>query len=268
MHLTRVQIPEFRALKNVDITFEKDFTPKIFPLGSENGGGKSTLLQLIFVLLHCASQPEKTFFIKNMLARYCILEGVNQQTLAKMDIWDGEKTVQIEFFCCNDDFLKSISSTNDVSFSTLIKESVLKKLLDTSEKFLDASEKINEMNEEGSLFFTESEKEKKKEEYKEAYEKYTHTKKTYDDLSPTVKHILECLRAEGCLCIETYSEKDTLLCRVFDFPFDKSKSFLSELSEKVFLIAPSTQICLFMAEEEKKLMLQAYQKNRLLMKKL
>lgn len=119
MHLTRIQVPEFRALKNVDITFEKDFTPKVFPLGSENGGGKSTLLQLIFVLLHCAIHPDKTSFVENLLARYRLPEDVNQQTLAKMDIWDGEKTVQIEFLCCDDDFLKTISEEHNPSFSSL-----------------------------------------------------------------------------------------------------------------------------------------------------
>ncbi|WP_157844961.1 hypothetical protein [Methylocucumis oryzae] len=35
----------------MDISFEPEFTPQVFPLGSLNGGGKSTLLQLIFVLL-------------------------------------------------------------------------------------------------------------------------------------------------------------------------------------------------------------------------
>jgi len=189
MHLTRVQIPEFRALKNVDITFEKDFTPKIFPLGSENGGGKSTLLQLIFVLLYCATNRHHqqhntititTHFIKNMLARYRMPEGVNRQTLAKIDIWDGKKTVQIEFFCCNDDFLKSIVSNG-------------------SEKYI--------------------------------------------------------------LRITAYSETESLLCQVSNFPLDKIKSFLNELSEKVFLVAPSTQVCLFMPEKEKNLILKSSNKQ-------
>jgi Fe-S cluster assembly ATPase SufC len=52
MRLLRVQVPEFRALKDVDISFEPEFVPQVFPLGSLNGGGKSTLLQLIFVLLN------------------------------------------------------------------------------------------------------------------------------------------------------------------------------------------------------------------------
>lgn len=67
MHLLRVRIPEFRVLKDVDITFEKEFHPCIFPLGSQNGGGKSTLLQLMFILLHCSGSPERQKYIKNIL---------------------------------------------------------------------------------------------------------------------------------------------------------------------------------------------------------
>jgi predicted ATP-binding protein involved in virulence len=44
MHLRRIQVPDFCVLKNVDIVFKKEFSPRIFPLGSQNGGGKSTLL--------------------------------------------------------------------------------------------------------------------------------------------------------------------------------------------------------------------------------
>jgi predicted ATP-binding protein involved in virulence len=42
MRLQRVQIPNFRVLKDIDITFEEHHTPQIFPLASQNGGGKST----------------------------------------------------------------------------------------------------------------------------------------------------------------------------------------------------------------------------------
>jgi hypothetical protein len=43
MHLLRIQVPDFRVLKDVDITFEKEFSPRIFPLGSQNGGGKDLI---------------------------------------------------------------------------------------------------------------------------------------------------------------------------------------------------------------------------------
>ncbi|MCC3419482.1 MAG: ATP-binding protein [Microcoleus sp. PH2017_07_MST_O_A] len=98
MHLLRVQVPDFRGLKNIDITFEKDFVPSIFPLGSQNGGGKSTLLQLIFVLLHCSVDDEKKPFIQNLLQGFKIL-GWEEKKIAIIDIWDGKNIVKLEFYC-------------------------------------------------------------------------------------------------------------------------------------------------------------------------
>jgi predicted ATP-binding protein involved in virulence len=80
MHLLRVQVPDFRGLKDIDITFEKDFFPKIFPLGSQNGGGKSTLLQLIFVLLHCSVDDDKKPFLQNLLQGFKILMGKKKES--------------------------------------------------------------------------------------------------------------------------------------------------------------------------------------------
>jgi predicted ATP-dependent endonuclease of OLD family len=105
MHLLRVQVPDFRGLKDIDITFEKDFVPSIFPLGSQNGGGKSTLLQLIFVLLQCSFDEDKKPFLANMLQGFKIAEGQDKRVLAIIDIWDREKITQLEFYC-QDPFLE------------------------------------------------------------------------------------------------------------------------------------------------------------------
>jgi energy-coupling factor transporter ATP-binding protein EcfA2 len=101
MHLLRVQVPDFRGLKNIDITFEKDFVPSIFPLGSQNGGGKSTLLQLIFVLLHCSFDDDKQQFLENLLQGFKTYDLEDKRVLAIIDIWDGEKVVEMEFFSCS-----------------------------------------------------------------------------------------------------------------------------------------------------------------------
>jgi predicted ATP-dependent endonuclease of OLD family len=98
MHLSRIRIPEYRVLKDIDISFEKDFKPAIFPLGSQNGGGKSTLLQLIFVLLHCSFSSDKVSFLKNMLEGFKINENDEKRVLAIINIWDGEKDIELEFF--------------------------------------------------------------------------------------------------------------------------------------------------------------------------
>ncbi len=101
MKLLRVQVPDFRVLKNVDISFEKDFVPSIFPLGSQNGGGKSTLLQLIFILLHCSGDSKRHEFIKNILYGFGIDDNSHKRVVAIIDIWDGEKTVSLDFSVFN-----------------------------------------------------------------------------------------------------------------------------------------------------------------------
>lgn len=109
MHLLRVQVPDFRGLKDIDITFEKEFVPRIFPLGSQNGGGKSTLLQLIFVLLHCSVDEEKKPFLQNLLQGFKIHEWEDKKLLARIEIWDGEKEVTLKFYCKNLDNLDSLN---------------------------------------------------------------------------------------------------------------------------------------------------------------
>ncbi|MEP6582577.1 AAA family ATPase, partial [Microcoleus vaginatus GB2-A3] len=118
MHLLRVQVPDFRGLKDIDITFEKDFFPKIFPLGSQNGGGKSTLLQLIFVLLHCSVDEEKKPFIANLLQGSKIAEGEDKRVLAIIDIWDGEKVVSLDFFYNKIDVSKNIIGYRDKTINS------------------------------------------------------------------------------------------------------------------------------------------------------
>lgn len=98
MRLLRVQVPEFRALKDVDISFEPDFVPQVFPLGSLNGGGKSTLLQLIFVLLDYAdyaheqilSSPLKNKIDQTIQAIKYLSEESND------DNWGWDKKQQLK----------------------------------------------------------------------------------------------------------------------------------------------------------------------------
>jgi predicted ATP-binding protein involved in virulence len=107
MHLQRVQVPNFRVLKNIDITFEKERIPKIFPLASLNGGGKSTLLQLIFTLLTSCADEDKHEFLRNILKDFEIDDESGYTELATIEIIDDDdsavkiidNSVILEFFC-------------------------------------------------------------------------------------------------------------------------------------------------------------------------
>jgi energy-coupling factor transporter ATP-binding protein EcfA2 len=100
MFLKRVQVPDFRVLKNVDITFDPQLEPRVFPLGSQNGGGKSTLLQLVFVLLHCAIDPEKFHLVDNFLQGFTVTDEVRPRNLATIEIWDDLfSNIKLEYLC-------------------------------------------------------------------------------------------------------------------------------------------------------------------------
>lgn len=97
MHLSRVRVPNFRVLKDVDITFEDYFSPRFFPLASINGGGKSTLLQLIFILLHCSPSKKDLDFVKNILS-FVEMNDVKEITnIISLEFKDEHEIVDLTF---------------------------------------------------------------------------------------------------------------------------------------------------------------------------
>ena len=100
MQLLKVSVPNFRNLQNVELTFEPDLKPAVFPIASQNGGGKSTLLQLIFILFHCFMHYERNIFIENMLnADKQILFNTQDRiySIANFDILYKDKILKISF---------------------------------------------------------------------------------------------------------------------------------------------------------------------------
>ncbi|MGK7886159.1 MAG: AAA family ATPase [Crocosphaera sp.] len=94
MKLLKVSVPNFRNLKNVDLTFEPSLKPAVFPIGSENGGGKSTLLQLIFVLLTCSFDDDKNIYLSNLLSSV-----TDDFLIAKLKFIYQEEIIDLTFGC-------------------------------------------------------------------------------------------------------------------------------------------------------------------------
>lgn len=97
MHIERIEIPAFRVLRDVSLDFNPAHKPQIFPIGSENGGGKSTLLQLVFVLLHCSTAQERIPYLRNLLASDCRSIESREQTIARLTISLDTKLHTLEF---------------------------------------------------------------------------------------------------------------------------------------------------------------------------
>jgi Fe-S cluster assembly ATPase SufC len=190
MKLLQVQVPDFRVLKDVDIKFDRRFVPNIFPLGSLNGGGKSTLLQLVFVLLHCCTNPERHHYIENLLHGFTFNNDGSDRVLAIINIWDGEKEVEIKF-------LVGDYPIEDIA--------------------VDLDDEYHDRN----------------------------------GIHPPV------LRQEHIIYICSYflpvgMSENRLLCRVSGNLYRyQAKDLLDEISNKIFLAAPITQVFLFISRESR-----------------
>jgi predicted ATPase len=275
MHLQRVQVPDFRVLKDIDITFEKDFFPRIFPLGSLNGGGKSTLLQLIFVLLHCSADPKKHEFIQNLLERFSIPEGVDKKTLATFEIWDGKQVVNLEFFVCHGFYLEELlvleenleeGDINDNSFTFQHWLEMKRKRTAT----LDYSDNLDE--EETSQNFSSLShiarnlllNQNKTREEKRLLQLEKRLLQLFDDYDKKIKKLISesHLKLIYDYCV---NEKDSisylnLMCRIGSS--DQIDDFLVAISKQVFLAAPSTQVLLFLNPNYRKLLFKHDQKSK------
>lgn len=130
MFLKRIQINDFKVLKDIDISFDEKFTPKVFPLGSINGGGKSTLLQLIFTLLNCSFDENKKQFVKNILESFELNDDEKEKSLAKIELIHNNENIVLDFFVATDDILED----ENLSFSVNEKLKILNNQIDRKKK--------------------------------------------------------------------------------------------------------------------------------------
>jgi energy-coupling factor transporter ATP-binding protein EcfA2 len=259
MHLQRIRVPDFRVLKDVDITFENNFVPRIFPLGSLNGGGKSTLLQLIFTLLHCSTDPEKKPFLQNLLYGFNIRKESPKRTLAKINIWDNQKNVTLDFFACKASYVKRQWKMNsDLNLTTYFPDSLTIQILSEISLELDTIDQQGiEAKIESSINY-----------YKKDKNETINTKKLLRDYSkwlqeikPFLPKIKNYIEFNHLIFISDYrvnaQEENIFLCRIdgLNTPtISHSKSFLNNLSEKIFIAAPLTQVFIFMSQNYRRLL--------------
>lgn len=96
MKLLKVSVPNFRNLQNVELTFEPDLSPAVFPIASQNGGGKSTLLQLIFTLFHGSVNNNRHSYIRNLIKTSDFLSH-KEYVIAQFEILHKQQAIKILF---------------------------------------------------------------------------------------------------------------------------------------------------------------------------
>ncbi|NUM36143.1 MAG: ATP-binding protein [Candidatus Brocadiae bacterium] len=267
MQLLRIQIPEFRVLKNIDIDFPKDFSPQIFPIGSENGGGKSTLLQLVFTLLHCPFHEERLPYLVNILQSYDFPESDELIKLAGFEILDKEKTVTLEFFCCGDSYIQK-NLGKDYSFTAIpeLKE-IKNSIANLEHKIADLKNAISSKNPLDQLntmlsytikciLTKENAKELIEREIQKQESDLLEMKNIYTIVSQLSEEILKYLQDHDYIFVKEFSpkneqRKNALLCHAAGLEREEAKSFLKKISDCVFLASPSTQMYLFLDKTQR-----------------
>ncbi|MGL5939750.1 MAG: AAA family ATPase [Waterburya sp.] len=253
MFLRRIQIPDFRVLKDVDITFEPEFSPRIFPLGSLNGGGKSTLLQLIFILLGCSGDPEKHIFIQNMLAGFEIEEGQNKRLLTTIHLFDNEQDIKLQFFVHKNEIpieQISIDQEDIKSLGTILKFSMLGLDKQLAEEISDIKVSLSELD-------RIEEKTIKMAQENQVILHETHLKKEKIEL--VLNEISNYLKNQNLIHICNYinnsnSEEYAVLYNIEQLDLSEANNLLQQLANKIFLAAPLTQVFLFISKSNTKLL--------------
>jgi energy-coupling factor transporter ATP-binding protein EcfA2 len=297
MKLLRVQVPNFRALKDVDISFEPDFVPNIFPIASQNGGGKSTLLQLLFILIHCSSHLDRHQYIQNLLADFKLSSSQPSQALASLYLSIGGE-ISLHFFVCKDDDIRSFlpMSEDEIEALKLFDEHVLlstrirlEKLRrdysekeiahEISQKYLTQLEErkrsflrndsidldygeILELGKAGvkasksvSASSLESLLKQKIASFEEEIENLAEKISAIEGLNERLKPYFN---EQDLTCICSYAsaedsmaEKNVLMCRITGIKQCDALELLEDISNKVYLFAPSTQVFLFSPKDSR-----------------
>ncbi len=216
MKLLKVYVPNFRNLKNVELTFEPSLKPAVFPIGSENGGGKSTLLQLIFVLLTCTLDNDKNIYLSNFLS-----SAQDDSIIAKIEVIYQEKIIEITFNCI---------AENNNDYQELIQA------IKSYYKYKDIMKRV----EEGTTRLTSGEK------------GLWELKEKIRQLETI---ILEQKERKKILNINSLNDyKLYMLTKINIDDFEIAYNALNYLSQHIYLVTPPTQIFLFLNTEIKKMM--------------
>lgn len=278
MFLTKIKIYKYRLFENLEINLGKnDSFPSVFSIASVNGGGKSTLLQFIFTMLHCFMDDEKKKYIKNLLEN----ENLEEDKLARFEISIDGKDCFLEFlthpveseaknfnlFLDIKDIKKSIES-NRKNIKQYEKLMALKQLIEKSNR-VTPTIKMNFRNLETILErpYLNSETDDKLyrkartsdniDDYKNfinmiienndlTFDNQSDLGLIYDKTKNDLEKLKNILKEESLLYVTHLNNDKVLLLKS-----NMDNNLLKKLSSKVFLTAPNSQVFLFLSQKDK-----------------
>jgi len=252
MFLKKIHIHDYKIFNNIEMNFEKSDISNVFSLASVNGGGKSTLLQFIFIILNCFMDGRKKQYIVNLL------EGIHLK--------NNEKKELINFIINHDnidynlDFLMISSTFEDIEFHLYNKRKELKiqlmhsnrKLRQLERKFENTGYERYREQRNNHLFHNKEEDDDEQLYKKELKQEQDLIKSELHLVSHQWERLQIDLKNRGVQYITHIDDENILLIKT-----DMDDELLKKLSEKVFLASPSSQVFHFFQKEAKNLIFKS-----------
>ena len=275
MKLKKIEIIKYRNFENIQIDFQKGDFPNIFSIASKNGGGKSTLLQFIFTLLHCFMNKRKKIFIQNILSEF---SDINQNIeLVKFIIEEDGKDYNLNFSISNAENKEmNLNLYLDLE-DTKNKINKYQKNMNEYRKILDLNNELKVVNrltpvisknlmslrrylrskKDEELFF-KAESTGNIEVYKKLIDSITSQNSISENTLSDLESIYEIVKNDVNRLENVLTKRKTLYIthlknnkNVVLLESNMSKDMLKKLSNKIFLTAPNSQIFLFLSKDEK-----------------
>jgi AAA domain, putative AbiEii toxin, Type IV TA system len=255
MYVEKIEIPAFRVLRDVVLEFGGGYDPQIFPIGSENGGGKSTLLQLVFALLHCSAEESRLPYLRNLLASDFYAGDEDERMLARLTVRIEGESHALEFISLHSRFLgQKLDDPPRLGFKVEVElgrtVSALPKL------------KAQLENHRSGLFRGNDDQDDP--EITRLQRKIESLSSASEALKVDLKRITALMEALNYRYIKTYEcptpkglETRALICRIRGQSASKTRELLRAAGSKVFLLGPSNQQYLFLGKDARKALLLA-----------
>ena len=238
MKLLKVSVPNFRNLQNAELTFEPELSPAVFPIASQNGGGKSTLLQLIFILFYCSVNSDRHTYVQNIIKTAKI-------SISNKDIYD---LASFEFLYKNQlvDFHFKIYKLDleQISYSSNLKGLEMQRSILYRALQLLFKEKIEEVDEH---------EQEQIDSIKAIYSELEQLRITSDYHIDIPSKILSLV----LLSLEYDTCSHILICHTEYSDYQEAVLAFLSISQHVFLAAPTTQPYLFLNPVDRRYLLSS-----------
>jgi predicted ATP-binding protein involved in virulence len=275
MRIEKVEIIKYKNFENIIIDFEKNKNfPDVFSVASKNGGGKSTLLQFVFILLHCFMDDSKKQYIKNLLSVFS--DTTQELEFVKFIISHNDEKYYLNFKIYP-------SKTDEYNFDVYLDiKDTKKRIREFEETFLEYQRVIKIQQELKNIdrispaierefrylrrfinsskedyLYHKARTENNIDDYKKLVELIMNnnsiSENTLDDLNlisndleDKLNKLEKTLINQNLTYITHLNNNNVILLET-----QMAQELLVELSNKIFLTAPSSQIFLFLSNKEK-----------------